>query len=170
MFYSERDNKMEKKRNFLVSAILITVIIAFITYLLTRDTEQTLAEAAGTDPNDTDFFVTEIAVYDMEPRAGYLAPIHLTDDERKKLNELVLSTKVSGKRVDYPFGARFFATQNFIDTQGNRFSFNTYVDDKMENFVFINHFNDRDAWYQMKGNELQDFYLELLEKAPKDYY
>ena len=161
---------MKKKRNFLVSAILITVIIAFITYLLTRDTEQTLAEAAGTDPNDTDFFVTEIAVYDMEPRTGYLATIHLTNDEREKLNELMLSTKVSGKRIDYPLGARFVATQNFTDTQGNKFSFNTYVDDKMENFVFINHFNDRDAWYHFKENDLQDFYLELLEKVPKDYY
>lgn len=114
---------MKKNTIFLLIAIL--VIGGITTFFLTQKKEQTFAEAAEF-PEDIHFVFHHLEIY--KDLNGNLVEIKLTDEESVKLTELIITTKVAAKPVDYPPFPLLFVDQRVRDTQGVEYDYYIYND------------------------------------------
>lgn len=87
--------------------------------------------------------------------------IQLTDDETTKLTELINTTKVAAKPVEYPPVPLLFVDQKVRDTQGIEYDYFIYNAEDGNDYVFFHHLNE---YYKINDTSIGDFYREVLER------
>ena len=155
---------MNKRKLILLSSIALVIVIIATVYIVRGLQTQTFAYANLVDPDYTLLVIEELNIYSQEEDA--MIPIKIRGDDKERLNELMLTTKVSKYPVKEPSSVTFIAEQKFRDTFGTNFGFALYK--KKQNYyvaIPTDIYIEQIEWYKLKSTEIPDFFHDLLEKS-----
>lgn len=154
---------MNKRKLIILSSIALFVIISI--YIVRSLETQTFAEANLVHPDYTLFVIEELKIYSEADNA--LIPVDISYDDKEKLTELMLTSKVSGNQIRKPSSTTLIVEQKFRDTMGSELGFTLH---KKNNNYYVaipaDILVEGDEWYKLKSTEIPDFYFDLLEKTP----
>lgn len=154
---------MNKRKLILLGSIALVVIVATV-YIVRGLQTQTFAYANLMDPDYNLLVIEELNIYSEEEDA--MIPIKIRGDDKERLNELMLTTKVSKYPVKEPSSVTLIAEQKFRDALGANLSFTLHT--KNNNYyvaVPADIYIEQIEWYKLKSTEIPDFFIYLLEKS-----
>lgn len=156
---------MNKRKLSVIGVSALLVIGALISIVRGLET-QTFANSIFLYPPDTYFRVNELSIYSEEEKT--MIPVKISNDDKEKLTELMLTTEVSKHMVKKPSSTKIIVEQEFTDTTNGIWSFTLHQ--KNNNYYIAiptDIYIDRIAWYKLKSTEIPEFYFDLLENTPR---
>lgn len=146
-----------------VGASALLVIGALI-YIVRGLETQKFANAILLYPPEYYFRVDELNIYSEEEKA--MIPVKISNDDKEKLTELMLTTEVSKNTVKKPSSTKLIAEQVFTDSNRSILSFTLHQ--KNNNYYVAFHteiYIEQIEWHKLKSTEIPKFYFDLLEKS-----